>query len=474
MSAEERASRAEQGDREKRRVALASVVAALVLTGGKLVIGLTTNSLGILSEAAHSGLDLVAAAVTLYAVRVAGRPADRDHPYGHGKVENLSALFETLLLLVTCVWIVYEAAHRLFGSERVVVDASGWAFAVVVVSMVIDYSRSRALKRTADKYRSQALEADALHFSTDIWSSAVVLVGLGCVRVADALAVGWLAKADAVAAVGVAVIVVAVSVRLGKKSIDDLLDAVPADLPERVAAAARVAGVREVRQVRVRRAGPEHFADVTVTTGPDAGIERAHDIAHDVEQAVCRELPDADVVVHVEPAADADADLPTSVRRVAHKHGLQAHAIAARSVAGEQVVELHLEVSPTLSVAEAHGLASAVERDLLAARPGLARVITHIEPVGVDVAAHEADVASESEILALLDAMAREADGAWHAHDVTLSRKDAEMTLTFHCAIDGTAGICAAHALTDRIEKRLRERVPALGRVVIHIEPRAR
>ncbi|MGD0783252.1 MAG: cation diffusion facilitator family transporter, partial [Candidatus Aminicenantales bacterium] len=215
--------------REKTAVARSSVAAAVLLTGMKIVVGLLTGSLGILAEAAHSGLDLIAAAMTLIAVSVSSRPADSNHPYGHGKFENLSALLETVLLLVTCVWIVYEAVRRLFFRD-VAVEASAWAFVVMGVSIVIDLSRSRMLGRAAEKHHSQALEADALHFSTDVWSSSVVVAGLILVGLAHALRAPWLAKADAVAALGVSAIVVLVSIALGKKTIADLLDGVPATL----------------------------------------------------------------------------------------------------------------------------------------------------------------------------------------------------------------------------------------------------
>ena len=266
-----------QSQREKRRVALASLAAALLLTGTKLGVGCWTNSLGILSEAAHSSLDLLAAAITLWAVRISGQPADREHTYGHGKVENLSALAETLLLLATCAWIVYEATGRLWSGTAIHVEANVWAFGVVLLSIAVDFSRSGALRKAARKYSSQALEADALHFSTDIWSSAVVLLGLCLVRASDALELPWLVQADAVAALGVAAIVVGVSVRLGKKSIDDLLDSIPQGLHGSVAAAIRqVAGVEEVTRLRLRRSGPDVFADVAVAVRRGAAFERAH------------------------------------------------------------------------------------------------------------------------------------------------------------------------------------------------------
>jgi len=287
---------------EKSRVALTSVAAAVLLTGTKVVVGLLTGSLGILSEAAHSGLDLAAALVTVLAVKASARPADADHPYGHGKVENLSALFETLLLLLTCGWIIKEAVARLFLRE-VRVEVNGWAFGVIVLSILVDLGRSRALMATAKKHRSQALEADALHFSTDVWSSGVVLLGLVLVLLARKLQMPWLARADAVAALGVAGIVVLVSLRLGRKTVADLLDAIPPDLVqaarERVLA---VPGVEAVPRIRMRRIGGEWFSDVIIRVDPGLTMEQAHAVADTVEQSLGELMPGGDVVVHSEPA----------------------------------------------------------------------------------------------------------------------------------------------------------------------------
>src|SRR5512139_1336688 len=273
-------------DREKKWVALTSVIAAVFLTSMKLIVGLLTGSLGILSEAAHSGLDLVAALVTYFAVRISGRPADARYTYGYGKVENLSALFETVLLLVTCAWIIYEAIQRLFF-KSVEVDVSIWAFLVMGISIVVDYSRSRMLFRVAKKHDSQALEADALHFSTDIWSSSVVIGGLILVVISERLGIPWLAQADAVAAVVVAGIVVWVSLQLGKRTVTALLDGVPASLLDEVSDAVQdVPGVVELKRVRIRRSGPEAFADVWLTVNRSAAFEHTHDIAAHVEEAV--------------------------------------------------------------------------------------------------------------------------------------------------------------------------------------------
>lgn len=285
---------------EKSRVAVSSVIAAFFLTGAKIVVGVMTGSLGILSEAAHSALDLVAALVTVFAVKTSGRPADDCHPYGHGKVENLSALFETLLLLLTCVWIVKEAVERLI--RPVPVEASFWGFAVIVVSIIVDIGRSRALMAAAKKHNSQALEVDALHFSTDVWSSTVVLFGLGLVFLAKKLQMPWLVKADAIAALAVAGIVVWVSIQLGRKTIHDLLDGVPTELTKQARSRVlAVAGVLGAPRIRMRRTGGEWFSDVVVLVDPTMTVEEAHAVADSVETSLEELMPGGDVVVHTEP-----------------------------------------------------------------------------------------------------------------------------------------------------------------------------
>lgn len=286
---------------EKSRVAVSSVLAAVFLTVTKIVVGLLTGSLGILSEAAHSALDLVAAIVTVFAVKTSARPADENHPYGHGRVENLAALFETALLLATCAWIVWEAVHRL--SNPVPVKASIWGFVVIGVSIFIDFSRSRALDKVAKKYGSQALEADALHFKTDIWSSCVVLFGLGCVWFSGKFQIPWLIKADAIAALAVAGIVIWVSVELGAKTIRDLMDEVPKGLVTQAKeTVAKTPGVLLVPRLRVRRMGGEWFSDVVIQVDPALTTHEAHLITDTVEHALSKILQGGDIVIHTEPA----------------------------------------------------------------------------------------------------------------------------------------------------------------------------
>ncbi len=459
-------------DREKRVVAASSVGAALLLVTMKLTVGVWTGSLGILSEALHSGLDLVAAVVTLGAVSVSGRPADREHTYGHAKVENLAALLEALLLLATCAWIIYEAVERLFFRD-VVVEATAWAFAVMVVSIVVDVSRSRALMRVARKHASQALEADAIHFSTDVWSSSVVIAGLFGVLAAQWTGLAWLAKADAAAALGVAGIVVAVSVRLGRRTVSELLDAVPPELRDRVARAARVEGVVEVRSARVRRSGPAAFADVTVAVSRGSDLERAHAVASRAEAAIRGVIPGADVVVHVEPVATDGEDVPTTVQVAAARRGLAAHDVQLFEVDGRRTLELHLEVPDSFTVEAAHDEAESLEADLRRDLPGLDRVVVHLEPAGSAMVGRPVSPEERSEVLDAVAALPGELGIDCQPHAVEVLRVEGRLAVSLHCSVEPGLPITRAHALTEEVERLLHRRIPGLGRVVVHVEPPA-
>ena len=282
-------------EKEKKRVAGISVFAAIFLTGFKLVIGILTGSLGILSEALHSALDLVAAIITYFTVRISDKPADKHHHFGHGKMENFSALLETLLLVITCVWIVYEAVNRLV-SGNTHIQVTIWSYIVVITSIVVDVSRSRALYKVARKYNSQALEADALHFSTDIWSSAVVLVGLLCANF------GFYA-ADSIAALGVAIIVLTVSYRLGAKAINVLLDRSPITLSDEIGSIIElIPDVVYFHDLKVRVAGADTFVNVTIHIDPSLNMKDAHAISHKVESVICLRIERCEVHIHYEPA----------------------------------------------------------------------------------------------------------------------------------------------------------------------------
>jgi cation diffusion facilitator family transporter len=292
----------QEARKDKRSAALSSVIAAIGLTTFKLIVGLLTNSLGILAEAAHSGLDLVAAAMTYFAVQVSDKPADKEHPFGHGKIENLSALFETFLLLATSGWIIYEAVQRLFFIN-VKVQASIWSFIVMGTSIVIDYTRSRILYKAARKYKSQALEADALHFSTDIWSSSVVILGLIGLTIARYIpGLDWMHKADAIAALIVAIIVIYISGELGWRTISALLDTAPRGLADKVEKiASSVNGVVDAHAIRIRPSGAHTFIDLHITMDGNCTLNEAHAATEIIEKAIHAFISPADITVHVEP-----------------------------------------------------------------------------------------------------------------------------------------------------------------------------
>ncbi len=279
---------------EKKRVALLSVLAAIFLTGFKMIIGILTGSLGILSEALHSTLDLIAAVITFFSVSISDKPADKEHNYGHGKVENFSALIETLLLLITCVWIIYEAVNRLVTGETEI-KVNIWSYIVVITAIIIDVTRSRALSKVAKKHNSQALEADALHFSTDIWSSSVVLLGLVCANF------GFF-SADSIAALFVAILVVSVSIRLGKKSVDVLLDTAPQDkvhmVEELLSATPEVISYHDLK---IRSAGANTFIKVNVHLQPDLSLKQVHEICDKIETEIGNLIKRSEVYIHAEP-----------------------------------------------------------------------------------------------------------------------------------------------------------------------------
>lgn len=459
-------------ERDKERVALSSVAAGAFLTSLKLVVGLMTGSLGILAEAAHSGLDLGAALITFLAVRVSGKPADADHLYGHGRVENFSALIETLLLLITCAWIIYEAVERLLF-KTVHVEASVWAFAVMATSIAVDVTRSRALSQAAKKHRSQALEADALHFSTDIWSSIVVILGLILVKVGDLTGQhDMFARADALAALGVALIVIWVSLQLGRRTVDVLMDRAPEGLARSIAAeACQVEGILSCDRVRVRTAGPIVFVDMVVKVPRTLPLEQAHRVTSAVEERVKHLVPYADVVVHVEPASSDQESVVEAIEAVAQRRGLSVHDVRVHEVAGKHLATMHLEVDQNLSLGEAHAVASELEAEVRAEVPKLDGVDTHIEPIATEPTPGRCALEQRDVVRAAVENVVQELDDVHNCHAVTVREIDGKLFVSMHCVFDSGLPLTEAHRISSQIEGRLKEQFPRLERVVIHGEP---
>jgi cation diffusion facilitator family transporter len=464
-------------EREKRMVALSSVIAAIFLTLMKLTVGLLTRSLGILSEAAHSGLDLLAAGVTLFAVRVSDRPPDREHPYGHGKIENFSALIETVLLLITCAWIIYEAVSRLF-LRSVDVEVNYWSFIVMSISIIIDVTRSRALMRAAKAHGSQALEADALHFSTDVWSSSVVIVGLIAVVIGQAIEennpelASWLIRADAIAALGVSAIVIYVSYRLGRRTISTMLDSAPRGVDASIQkAVSALPGVLAVDRIRSRQSGPATFVDLTLDVARTASLEESHAIAVRAEVAVQQLLPRSDVVVHIEPKPLDDKSLLERIYSVAARQGINIHGLHIQDVRGKLSLEMHTEVPENLSVSQAHERVTELEKAIRTEIPLVNDIVAHIEPVGDKALCTIAVEVPSSDIHEAVAQLPKELAGLKDCHSVNILRNGCDVSVSFHCVMAPSMLISQAHHLTVEVEAVLRRRLPGLGRIIIHVEP---
>jgi len=456
---------------EKRTVAGNSVVAAIVVTALKIAVGVATGSLGILSEAAHSALDLIAAVITLFSVRVSDKPADADHQYGHGKIENFSAFIETGLLLVTCVWIVYEALRRLFF-HHVEIEPSLAAFLVMCFSMAVDYWRSRALGRIAAKYDSQALEADALHFSTDIWSTGVVALGLLLVMLGRTYGIAWLRAADPIAALFVAGVVVYVSWRLARRTVDALLDAAPTGVRGKIVAAVeRVDGLLEIDRVRIRRAGNRYFADLSIGLARNVTFQRSEQVSDAVTEAVHRVLPDADVVVHSAPRAVRSENIFDRVRAVATRHNVNVHDVSVQDLHGNLHVEQHLELDESLTLKEAHDRVSVLEAEIRQDVPEIFSILTHIESEPATIEAGD-EVGRDANLEKRLKAIAADFPEILDMHDVQMKHVRGRLYVSCHCTMSDDLPLSRVHDIQTELEARFKQEAPELFRVLIHPEPR--
>jgi cation diffusion facilitator family transporter len=444
----------------QRRTALVSVLAALVLIGLKLGAGLASGSLGLVSEAVHSGTDLVAALLTFFALGVAGRPADPGHPYGHGKAEHLAALAEAVILVAASLFISYRAISNLVGASDSDVQATWYAFAVITIVIVIDASRTLVSLRGSQRYDSPALQANALHFASDLAGSVAVLLGLSLV------AAGY-PGADSLAALFVAVLVLLAAARLMRSNVDVLMDRSPAAAD--AAARAAIQNVDppvELRRLRLRRSAGGHFADVVIGVPPGAAVGQGHAAADQVERAVQEALPGSDVVVHVEPGAEAALRDRVHAAALAVPRVREVHNVRVVTVDGGIEVGLHLKLPGELSLEDAHAVASEVEDAISKAVPGVVAVQTHLEPLRETEAGERTAPPDEKAILAIVRDLTGEPP-----REVRLVRTEEGLLVfvTLHVLPERT--LADAHALATEVEERIRERLPEIADVVVHTEP---
>jgi len=452
---------------EKEKAALGSIAASAGLTAAKGIIGVLTGSLAILSEAGHSLLDLSATVLTYFAVRISGKPADAEHQYGHGKVESITALAETALLFLLTAFVVFEAARRLIGAHAHAVEATVAAFAIIIGSIVIDFFRARTLKRVAQATGSEALEADALHFRSDMWSSIAVLIGLFGVALGHA----W---ADAAAALVVAVFICIAGYRLGRRTIETLTDTAPAGVSEHIAALARrVSGVVAVERVRVRPAGAVLFVELTVSISRTLPLDRVTTIKQQLTRAIRDDLPAAELTITTEPKALDDETVRERVMVIARDLGLAIHHVAVQTIAGRLSVSVDLEVDGKQPLTTAHEVASRLEDAIRRELGPEVEVETHIEPLPADLlAGHDAEPARTTEVRELLASLAAELPALGEVHDVRVRETAAGEIVNFHCNVDPTLSVRAVHDVVDTLERRLRRQFPTIQRVIGHAEPR--
>ena len=507
----------------KQAAALSSVLAAFAITLLKLLTGLLTGSLGMLSEAAHSGVDLIAAAITLFSVRVSDRPADEDHNYGHGKIESLSAFVETVIMLASSIWILKEAIHRILYREHLALtlplNLVVWPFAVLLLSIAVDYTRSRNLHRVAQQHASEALEADAIHFSTDIWSSTAVLIGLAATYAGQYLHIQALELADPIAAVLVSFIILRISYTLARRTVGALTDATPAQTQTREAILhdlASIPGVLAVTRLRTRRSGPSYFADVTLGLPRNLTFQRSEQITMAATQAVQQHLPGADVVVHSIPTASLAESVHDRIRAVAARSNLAIHDVTVQQYddthpdsstpvaalpdsqhlasphCASLHVEQHLEVDETMPLRAAHTLVTQLESEMRRDIPEIASILTHIESEPATIE-RPASLERDRQLELRLRRVAHTFPEILDIHEVFVTRSGApssnqagsnqtssnssennpadRIQVNCHCTLPDDLPMAHVHAIITALESAFKQDSPEVARLLIHPEP---
>ncbi len=455
---------------EKMAVARGSMLAALAMTLLKLVTGLLSGSLGVLSDAAHSGLDLVGAGLTLFSVQVADKPADEDHPYGHAKVENLSAFVEVFLMLASSLWIGTEALKRIVRH----VDGlrySAWPLAVLLLSIGVDLWRSRRLQRVAARTKSAALEADAVHFRSDIWASAAVLAGLVLSWIGTRMGISALRYADSLAALLVSLMILLFAWRVGHRTVSTLVDATPHDTRRRVLNEVRdVQGVLTVDQARMRSAGASHFADLTLGMSRQLTFQRTEQLVEEATAAVQRVLPGADVVIRTVPRETETESIFDRVRAVALRNNVVLHDVSVQTLEAGLRIEQHIEVNEQMPLLKAHAFVKRIEDEIRDALPQVRSVLTHIEsePATIEKPElHARDRAMEHQLRHAAASLPEILD----VHEVVVSRMGDRFQMSCHCTMPDELLMQRVHQVITALEDRFKSECPAVDRVLIHPEP---
>jgi cation diffusion facilitator family transporter len=455
----------------KRRVALQSMLAASCMTALKLAAGLISGSLGVLSDAAHSGLDLAGSGITFFSVRVSDKPADEDHTYGHGKVENLSAFFEAGLMAISCAWIIWEAMQRI-RHNNFELRYSVWPVLVLLTSIAVDFWRSRELRRVAEQTGSPALATDAFHFASDIWASLAVLLGLLASWAGTAFHIDWLRYADPIAAIFVSLMIIRITTQLTREAVGVLMDQIPAETRMRVIREAeQVPGVLAVEQARVRRSGPNYFADLTLALPRSYTFEHTGELVRSATEAVHRAIPTADVVIHTVPRQARAESIFDRVRAVAARNNVAVHDLSVQSHHGKLHAELHVELDENLPLIEAHNFVSGLEAEILRETPEIDSVLTHIESEPATIEQPEEMVEENRRIEQALRDAAGQYEEIVDVHQILVGRSGEHITLSCHCTLPDDLSMHRVHEVITALEDRFKLDCPEVHRVTIHPEP---
>ena len=448
-----------------------SMIAAGAMTLLKFAAGLLSGSLGVMSDAAHSALDLVGVTLTFFSVQVSDKPADEDHTYGHGKIENLSAFGEAGLMAVSCAWIVWEAMQRIV-QQKVELHHSVWPVLVLLTSIAVDFWRSRQLHAVAEKTGSPALAVDAFHFASDIWSTVAVLLGLGASWIGMSEGIGWLRYADPFAAVVVSLMILRMTLHLGRETVAVLMDEVPAATRQRLLdEVGKVEGVLAVEQARVRRSGANYFADLTLALPRQDTFEHTGELVRAATDAAKRALPQADVVIHTVPRESRAESVFDRVRAVAARNNVNVHELSVQSHHGRLRVEQHVELDENMTLLAAHGFVSAMEAEILREAPEIDSVLTHIESEPATIEQPEEVFELDRKIEYALRATARMFEEIKDVHEIVVGRTVDHISLTCHCTLPDNLPMLHVHEIITALEDRFKLECPEVYRVTIHPEP---
>ena len=448
----------------KRRTALMSVAASAGLTLLKLAAGVLSGSLALFSEGVHNGLDIAASGLTYFAVRVADKPADEGHPFGHEKVEAIAALAQTAFLFALSIGVAALALRRIGAPSEV--EAGPFAFAVILVSIVVDIVRWRTLRRVAADTGSDAIAADALHYAGDLVASGLVLAGLAATR-------AGLPSADALAAIGVAAFIAVSGFRLGKRTVDALVDAAPEGLAGDVRGAlGEVGGVVGVDYLRLRRNGAGAVGELGLLVSRTQSLEGVAAIKDRAAALIAQRWPRVKLTIAANPRALDDETLLERVLLTAARRRLFVHHVTIQRVAERITVSLDLEVEGQTPLGVAHEVASRLEQAIAAEFDGGVEVDTHIEPMETrELPGQEADPALTAAVAARLEREARQSQLLRDVHHVRVRASEAGYYGVFHCLADPQATVEAVHGDVDRLERAVRAEFPQIARIIGHAEP---